>query len=480
MVGRATPGRVPAGQSRLFARVLRDHAPSGYPRNMRKGMLLVLSVLALMAVACSSSGGDTDVEAEDTEATGDRRHQRRRARARGVRRDRPLPRRPRHPRCGPQDVRDRSHRREAGPEQHRLLRRRGAQAHRAGLDRPHGPQHPSRRRHGPPGRRHPPPPRRVAQRGSQGPHQPEPARAVHGRRRGEDDLQRAGRLRLPARARRPVDHQLHAPQPLARGRADLDHLHPGLRARHRAGGRRHQAGSSPLDGRAERQRLPGVRRAARQRHRRSLHLSRRRRGPLRRRPGAQPPHGHRGHGPHRLQWPPPPRRHPERPLRRAGRRRGRRRGHGPQRRTHRHRPPLLRGGRVLRARRCRLLGRLDPCHERGLPRRAEEGRRARDHRDLRLRDRLLVRVDGDHAVLGLDRRDRRRRPLRHAGRRARPAHPRPPGRERQPRRRAELGGLHRPHRAAVGRCPAGDPDRELRLRPGRHVGRRLRPHGRAG
>ena len=52
------------------------------------------------------------------------------------------------------------------------------------------------------------------------------------------------------------------------------------------------------------------------------------------------------------------------------------------------------------------------------------------------RARLVVRVDGDHGRRGSCRGEhRRRRPVRHAGRREGRAHPRAPRRERQPRRR---------------------------------------------
>ena len=87
-----------------------------------------------------------------------------------------------------------------------------------------------------------------------------------GRRRGEDDLQRAGRLRLPRQEDRQLAHQLHAPQPLAQGREDVDHLHIDFIPATRPEAADIKPVTPDLDGRAERQHLPGLRRA--QGHRR--------------------------------------------------------------------------------------------------------------------------------------------------------------------------------------------------------------------
>ena len=249
-----------------------------------------------------------------------------------------------------------------------------------------------------------------------------------------------------------MDHQLHAPQPLARGRADLDHLQPRLHPRRPR--RRPPTSSRPARSgwtcrTAASTRCSTCCSAAAPTACSPTPTTPRTPTPAARRATARRSTEDRvliGH-----QWPPPPRRHPERPLPRARRRRGRRRGHGPQRRptdTVASTPSR----RVLRAGRCRLLGRLDPGHARGLARRGEEGRRARRPPRPTTPSRPPGTSRWGSCCRGSRSAAPRRRPVRHPGRRARPAHPRPPGRERQPRRRAQLGGLRRPHRAAVGRC----------------------------
>ena len=100
------------------------------------------------------------------------RHQRRGPRREGLEAGRPVARRPGPAGGGPQDLRGRADRGEAGPEQHRLPGRQGPEAGRERLDRPHGAEPPSRGRHGAAGRRDPPAPRRVAQ--------PEPQGHDHG------------------------------------------------------------------------------------------------------------------------------------------------------------------------------------------------------------------------------------------------------------------------------------------------------------
>ena len=65
----------------------------------------------------------------------------------------------------------------------------------------------------------------------------------------------------------------------------------------------------------------------------------------------------------------------------------------------------------------------------------QEGRRAQRLGDLRHAQGVVVRVDGDHAVAVARRRPPARRPVHDQRRRRGRAHPRPPARERQPRRR---------------------------------------------
>ena len=86
-------------------------------------------------------------------------------------------------------------------------------------------------------------------------------RALLRGRRGEDDLPAAAGLRLPLQAERHLAPQLHDPQPHADAGEgvityDIDFIPTDV-----AGGEGDQAGAPDLDGRAERQALPGVRRA---------------------------------------------------------------------------------------------------------------------------------------------------------------------------------------------------------------------------
>ena len=125
-------------------------------------------------------------------------------------------------------LRVRADRHRAGPE-HDRVRGQRAQARRAGLDRRlQARPRLRRRRHRPARGRHPPPPRRLAVQ----------LRAAVRGRRGEDDRQRAGGLRLALRARGPLDHEPHDPQPDAEPDAGVHHLRPRLHPGRRARGRR--------------------------------------------------------------------------------------------------------------------------------------------------------------------------------------------------------------------------------------------------
>ena len=77
---------------------------------------------------------------------------------------------------------------------------------------------------GPARRRDPPAPRRLA----------DQRLSDLRRRRGEDDPPAPARLRLPLQPERPLDHELHDPQPDAEADAGVDHLRHRLRARQHA------------------------------------------------------------------------------------------------------------------------------------------------------------------------------------------------------------------------------------------------------
>ena len=72
-----------------------------------------------------------------------------------------------------------------------------------------------------------------------------------------------------------------------------------------------------------------------------------------------------------------------------------------------------------------LVGRHDVGDARQLARAGAQGRQARDHRDLRLEARVVVRGHGHHGRVD-GRRQRRHRPVHDVGQRARDPHPRPP------------------------------------------------------
>ena len=103
---------------------------------------------------------------------------------------------------------------------------------------------------------------------------PELPRAILRRGRGEDDDRVPARLRLRVPHEGPVGPQLHAPQPDVRPREALAHLRPRLPAFLGARGREHRRGATRVARRAERQRVPGLRRDQGDGHRRHLHLSR--------------------------------------------------------------------------------------------------------------------------------------------------------------------------------------------------------------
>ena len=80
----------------------------------------------------------------------------------------------------------------------------------------------------------------------------------------------------------------------------------------------------------------------------------------------------------------------------------------------RHRAPVLVGVELLRARGRRVVGRVDVGHAGRLAGRGEEGRHAFDQLDVRLEERVVVRVDGHHGRLDDDRRQHRQGPVHDA------------------------------------------------------------------
>ena len=114
-------------------------------------------------------------------------------------------------------------------------------------------------RQGPGRRRHPPAPRRVAQHVAAG-RDPTPPRALRRRRGGEDDRRSPEGLRLPLRDRGPLAPQPHDPQPHAGGDRGLHGLRDRLRAGDLTCGEAHPTHAPGVDGRDERQPVPGLRR----------------------------------------------------------------------------------------------------------------------------------------------------------------------------------------------------------------------------
>ena len=161
-----------------------------------------------------------------------------------------------------------------GPEQHRRQDQ-SQQAEGPGLHHPLRAE-PRVLRHaqGAPSRRDPSAPRGLAQQ-----------RLSHvRRRRGEDVLPASAGIRLSLQPERPLDHELHDPQPHAGAHAGVDHLRHRLRAGQHRRGQDADPGAPALDGRGRPARLPGVRRASRVRASAGSSPSRTRRRALPRRP----------------------------------------------------------------------------------------------------------------------------------------------------------------------------------------------------
>ena len=192
--------------------------------------------------------------------------------------------------------------------------------------------------------------------------------------------------------------QPHDPQPHAEGDAALHHLHGGPHPRHGQGGQVDQAGPPDLDGRPERQPLPGLRRPQEHRQQGQVHLpepagwaptragARRTSGPSTATACWSPPPGHvHTGGLWTDMW-------VKRPGARYAGPRLQQARHGlqpaqvPQEgadRPRRQGPSLQVARQVLRAHRPRVVGRRDDRHARQLAGRPEEGRRARDLGHLR-------------------------------------------------------------------------------------------------
>ena len=213
---------------------------------------------------------------------------------------------------------------------------------------------------------------------------------------------------------------------------------------------RHQAGAADLDGRAERQHLPGLRRA-------QGHAARTASTPTPTTPtDLRAAARRRTSGPSTAtacSSPPPATSTPAACTTTSGcsATRCRAGADGTARSAgHPDTAHLFRSVRqVLRAGGRGVVGRGDDGHPAGLARRGAEGRHALDHRHLRHQARVVVRVDGDHGRVD-GRRHRRQGPVHDRGRRDGPAHPRPPARERQPRRRARPEHYADLTQAAVG------------------------------
>ena len=173
------------------------------------------------------------------------------------------------------DLPDRSVQRDPGPERDQQ-RDHPPEAAGRRLDHPHPARPGLHERPGAGRGRDPPAPRRVGQPQPSQRHHAGPARAVRGRRRGEDHHQLPEGLRLPVPRLGHVAAQPHDPQPHAGADPGVHGLRDRLHPAQLAAGARHQAGHPDLDGRAEGQRVPGLRRPEGLRARGALHLSRRR------------------------------------------------------------------------------------------------------------------------------------------------------------------------------------------------------------
>ena len=199
--------------------------------------------------------------------------------------------------------------------------------------------------------------------------------------------------------------QPHDPQPHLEGDEARHPVHDRLHPRHRARGGEHDRGAADLDGRPERQQLPGVRRPPRLGGQgREVHLPARRQGPLPRRPPQERldrgprrrPDQHRRPRPHRRPLHRPLAEPSGRQIRRAevqhqapGRRPASLLGEGPSGQG-RHRAPVPLTRQVLRAGGPGLLGRQHEGHPRRLDGPGAQGRQALDPGDLRDEARVLV------------------------------------------------------------------------------------------
>ena len=178
------------------------------------------------------------------------------------------------------EVQDRPVQDHPGPERDRLRADRRAAAGRR-LHHPDPPRPHLHQRQDPWGGRTPSAPRGVAQHVAAG-RDLTLARALRRRRRGEDDRRLSEGLRLPLRDRGPLAPQPHDPQPHAGGDRGLHGLRDRLRAGDLTRGEAHTSRAPGVDGRDERQPVPGLRRQEGRGQRGPLHLPRRRSRRLRR------------------------------------------------------------------------------------------------------------------------------------------------------------------------------------------------------
>ena len=280
------------------------------------------------------------------------------------------------------------------------------------------------------------------------------------------------RVRLPVQEDRQVDHQLHAPQPAGEARRGVDHLHDRLHPGHRSAAADIKAATPLWMDVAERQTYPvfdvikgrATTAATRTPTTRSSPTSTTRRTTASRcRPTA-------------------PCSRPAATCTLVGStptctstapaRRGRSEVTTQEGVT--TPPTSSRRWRTTTSPRARCRG-TSPCPSpRGTTACAQEGRRPRDHGHLRQRAGLLVRVDGHHGVVV--------RPTATGGDDPFATTVNVTGilthghlAENDNHGGAPTRRLRRPHRPALRAGPRGRADRELRLRPRRHVGGRHRP-----